>query len=85
MQGLAEAQKHLPGTLHRASNIWIRLTSETTAVSESYVIARLETTDAGVAMPPAAKFGTGRRPCSATARDDGSARRVARIRQGRRV
>ncbi len=49
VSGLAEAQKHLPGTLHRTSNVWIRMTGEATAVSESYVIARLETTDAGVA------------------------------------
>lgn len=43
VRGLADAQKSLPGTLHRTSNVWVRLTSESTAVSESYVIARLET------------------------------------------
>jgi hypothetical protein len=43
VRGLADSQKALPGTLHRTSNVWIRLTGEHTAVSESYVIARLET------------------------------------------
>jgi len=47
IRGLADSQKNLPGTLHRTSNMWIRLTSEATAVSESYVIAHLETSEAG--------------------------------------
>jgi len=44
---LADSQKALPLTLHRTANTWIRLTSEQRAVSESYVIAYLETMENG--------------------------------------
>jgi hypothetical protein len=47
VRGLADSQKSLPGTLHRTSPPWIRLTSERSAVSEAYVIARLETSENG--------------------------------------
>lgn len=44
---LADAQKAMPATLHRTSNTWIRLTGESSALSESYVIAYLETLEDG--------------------------------------
>ncbi len=44
---LADAQRALPGTLHRTCNTWIRLTGEDSALSESYVIAHLETLESG--------------------------------------
>ena len=43
---LAAAQKAQPVTLHRTSNMWIRLEGET-ARSESYVMAYMETRDPG--------------------------------------
>jgi hypothetical protein len=47
VRALADGQKLLPATLHRTCNTWIRLISEERAVSESYVIAYLETLENG--------------------------------------
>ena len=45
---LADFQQTLPATLHRTSNMTIRMTGDNTAISESYVIAYLETMEESV-------------------------------------